>query len=78
MAKKKKSAGPAFDPEFMEKQKASLRRKIRQVIYFNEKEMAAIDEYCSRFNVTAKSSLLREAIMERILKELDDSHPTLF
>lgn len=78
MAKKKKSACPAFDPEYMEKQKASLRRKLRQVIYFNEKEMAAIDEYCSRFNVSTKSSLLREAIMERILKELDESHPTLF
>ncbi|MCR5003275.1 MAG: hypothetical protein K5984_02805 [Bacteroidales bacterium] len=78
MARKKKTVSPVFDPEFLEKQKAALRRTRRQVIYFNEKEMAAIDEYCSRFNVTAKSSLIREAVMERILMELEENHPTLF
>ncbi len=62
----------------MQKQKDSLRRKNKQVICFNDKEMAAIDEYCSRFGVRNKSALFREAIMTHILGELSDKYPTLF
>lgn len=76
MARKKNISG--VDPAFIERHKASLLRKNRQVIYLNDKEMAAIDEYCARFNVRARSVLLREAVMEKILSELDNSHPTLF
>lgn len=77
LARKKKTS-PALDPEIFEKRRESLRRKHRQVIYLNESEMAAVKEYCSRFNVKARSSIFRQATMERVLKELDDSHPTLF
>ena len=66
------------DPAFLEKQRASLLRKHRQVIYLNDKEMAAIDEYCARFNVETRAVLLREAVMEKVLSELDNAHPTLF
>ena len=66
------------DPAFLKKQRASLLRKHRQVIYLNDKEMAAIDEYCARFNVEARAVLLREAVMEKVLSELDNAHPTLF
>ncbi len=76
MAKKKK--GPAVDPEYLKKQKASLVRKHRQVIYLNDSEMAAIDRYCEKFRVQAKASLYREAIMEKVLSALEDNHPTLF
>ena len=69
---------PGVDPDFIERQKASLVRKNRQVIYLNDKEMAAIDEYCARFKVRARAVLLREAVMEKVLSELDNSHPTLF
>lgn len=62
----------------MERHKASLVRKNRQVLYFNEKEMSAIDEYCRRFKISSKSALYRQAIMEHILSELDENHPTLF
>lgn len=44
----------------------------------NDSEMAAINRYCDRFRVNTKASLFREAIMEKILSELDDNHPTLF
>lgn len=74
--KKVKSSG--IDPEYLKKQKASLVRKHRQVIYLNDSEMAAINRYCDRFRVNTKASLFREAIMEKILSELDDNHPTLF
>jgi hypothetical protein len=76
VAKKKK--GPAVDPEYLKKQKASLVRKHRQVIYLNDSEMAAIDRFCEKFRVQAKASLYREAIMEKILSALEDNHPTLF
>lgn len=62
----------------MERHKASLVRNNRQVLYFNAKEMAAIDEYCNRFKISSRSALYRQAIMEHILSELEENHPTLF
>ena len=76
MAKKRKIAG--VDPAYLEKQKAALLRKNSYVLYFNDSEMAAIDEYCTRFKVHAKASLFREAIMSKLLSELEENHPTLF
>ena len=79
MAKtKKKKAGPAVDPEYLKKQREALVRRHRQVIYLNDSEMAAIRQYCDKFRVGTKAVLFREAIMEKVLKELDDNHPTLF
>ena len=77
LARKKKSS-PAPDPEIFEKRRESLRRKHRQVIYLNDSEMAAIEEYCSRFKVHAKATLFREAILSKVLSELEENHPTLF
>ena len=76
MARKRKI--PGVDPAYLEKQKAALLRKNRYVLYFNDSELAAIDEYCTRFGVRAKASLMREAIMQKILSELEENHPTLF
>ncbi|MBO5563198.1 MAG: hypothetical protein IJ701_04360 [Bacteroidales bacterium] len=76
MAKKKIING--VDPAFLEKQKAALLRKNRYVLYFNDSELAAINEYCSRFKVHAKAALFREAIMSKLLSELEENHPTLF
>ncbi|MDO5442384.1 MAG: hypothetical protein Q4G10_01805 [Bacteroidia bacterium] len=69
---------PAVAPDFLDKQKESLKRTHRQVIYLNDHELAAIDEYCRQFKISAKSALCRQAIMERILAGLDENHPTLF
>lgn len=76
--KRNSKKNPAVSPDFLDKQRASLRRTHRQVIYLNEKELAAIDEYCRQFKISAKSALYRQAIMERILAGLDQNHPTLF
>ncbi len=73
-SKKSRSAKSAF----VVRHRDELLRKHRQVIYFNDPEMAAIDEYCSRFKVHAKASLFREAIMDKVLTELEENHPTLF
>ncbi len=77
MAKKKKISS-TVDPEYLKKQKEALVRRHRQVIYLNDSEMAAIQQYCDKFRVGTKTVLFREAIMEKILKELDDNPPTLF
>ena len=78
MAKRKKSPVSSVDPEYLKKQKAALVRKHRQIIYLNDSELAAINRYCEQFRVNAKASLYREAIIEKVLSELDDNHPTLF
>ena len=74
----KKKITRVIDPEYLKKQKAALVRRHRQVIYLNDSEMAAINQYCEKFRVGTKTVLFREAIMEKVLKELDDNHPTLF
>lgn len=78
MAAKRKKSTPAIAPDFLERQRAQLRRSHRQVIYLNDKELAAIDEYCRQFKISGKSSLYRRIIMERILEGLDENHPKLF
>ena len=77
MAKKRKISS-SIDPEYRKKQKEALVRRHRQVIYLNDSEMAAIQQYCDKVRVGTKTVLFREAIMEKILKELDDNPPTLF
>ena len=75
---RKKIAPSGVDPEYRRKQKDSLLRRHRQVIYLNDREMAAIRQYCDKFGISTKSVLFREATMEKILTELNDNHPTLF
>lgn len=69
---------PGVDPEYLLKQKQMLLRRNRHVLLFNDSEVAAIEQYCSRFNVHSKSALFREAIMDKVLTELEENHPTLF
>ena len=69
---------PGVDPAYLEKQRIQLLRKNRYVLLFNDSEMAAIDEYCSRFKVHAKAPFFREVIMSKILTDLEENHPTLF
>jgi hypothetical protein len=78
MAKRKRKSTGGVDPEYLKKQRASLVRKHRQVIYLNDSEMAAIKAYCETFRVGTKAALYRKAIMEKILSELEDNPPTLF
>lgn len=77
MARKRKYTGPV-DPEYLHKQKEALLRKNKQVIYLNDSEVAAINAYMHKFRPHSKASLLREIIMEKILSELEENHPTLF
>ena len=78
MARKKKKVIPQVDPAYLDKQREMLLRRNRVVLLFNDSELAAVDEYCSRFNVHSRSTLFREAIMTKVLTELEENHPTLF
>lgn len=78
MAKKRRKKGTGIDPDFMVRRREALKRSHRKVIYFNSLELAAIDEYCSRFKVSSRSALIRQATMQRILEGLEQNHPTLF
>lgn len=75
---RKSRKSSSVDPSYLDRQKDSLKRKYRKTTLFNEQELAAIDEYCRRFKVSSRSALVREALMERVLKGLEENHPTLF
>ena len=75
---RKSSKSSSVDPSYLDRQKDSLKRKYRKTTLFNEQELSASDEYCRRFKVSSRSALVREALMERVLKGLEENHPTLF
>lgn len=78
MGRKKKSRYTGVDPQYLEKQRESLRRVYRKSVLFNRQELAAIDEYCERYKVESRSALIRKTLMEKVLEGLDKSNPTLF
>ena len=80
MSRVKKSRKKAQTPsaEYLVRHREELLRKHRQVIYLNDREMAAISAYCSRFQVRHRSALLRDAIMSRVLETLGEHPPSLF
>lgn len=76
MARRKKTSAP--DPFYLDKQREALLRKRRYTLLFNDSEIAAINQYCDKFSVHSRSTLFREAILSKVLSELDENHPTLF
>ena len=78
MARKKSNKVAGVDPAYFDKQRESLLRTHRKTVFFNDKELDAIQEYCRRFKVNSRSALIRQAVMERVLRGLEENHPTLF
>ena len=78
MGRKKSNKVAGVDPAYFDKQREALRRVHRKSVFFNDKEIAAIQEYCRRFKVSSRSALIRQAVMERVLRGLEENHPTLF
>ena len=78
MGKRKNNKLQAVDPAYFDKQRESMLRVHRKAVLFNAGELAAIDEYCRRFKVGSRSALIRQAVMERVLRGLEENHPTLF
>ena len=78
MGKRKNNKLQTVDPAYFDKQRESMLRVHRKSVLFNAGELAAIDEYCRRFKVGSRSALIRQAVMERVLRGLEENHPTLF
>jgi hypothetical protein len=55
-----------------------LKRTNRLSLMLNDREMRALNIYCSRYRIKNKSEFLRGTIMQAILKRFDDEHPTLW
>jgi hypothetical protein len=56
----------------------SLKRKARQTIRFNNRELSAIQQYCDKFKVKNKSRFMREVIITEVLRKFDENYPTLW
>lgn len=73
-----------ISPDFLSKEKEALVRKNRVTILLNDKELEAVKRYRETLrkkpHVAAPtiSSICREAIMENVLKGLEENAPTLF
>ena len=53
-------------------------REHRISILLNESELRTLDRFCSRYDVSNRSRLIRETLMRAILKQIDNDQPTLF
>ncbi len=78
MGKRKNNKIQGVDPAYFDKQRESMLRTHRKTVLFNDKELEAIGEYCRRFKVSSRSALIRQSVMERVLRGLEENHPTLF
>jgi len=45
---------------------------------FNNREIQALNAYCSKYQITNKSRFMRETIITVILKKVDKDYPTLW
>jgi hypothetical protein len=55
-----------------------LLRKNRHALLFNNRELKAIEAYCSRYKVENKSKFMRETILSEVHKKFDEDYPSLF
>lgn len=56
----------------------TLRRKHKQQILLNDYEIDAFNQYCKKNKINNKSQIIREALFTKVLRSLEDNHPTLF
>ena len=54
------------------------RRTHKVTISLNDSEMRALQRYCDKYTVRNRSKLIRETLMQNILKRFDKDSPTLF
>ena len=79
MAKKSKKSGrPSVPASLGRTSRGELLRKYRKTILLNEKEVAAISQYCAKYKIRSKSAFIRNVVMSHILSEMDENYPKLF
>lgn len=59
-------------------QQQRQKRIHRVSILLNESELRALNHYCDRYTVTNRSRLIRETLIQNILKRFEKDQPTLF
>lgn len=65
-------------PDFRSRERKALVRRNRVVVFLNDMESDALKRYQSALKGKPKSVICREAIMEKVIKGLDENQPTLF
>lgn len=78
MGRKSNHAKQSLPPDLRAVQRAASIRKYRKTVLFNERELSAINQYCEKYGVRAKSALFRNIIISHILQQADDNYPKLF
>lgn len=79
MAKRKKpSKKHTLNPDFQSRREASLARKHRKTVLFNEKEISVINSYCKKYSITNKSAFIRGVVISHILEQVNENYPKLF
>ncbi|MBO4570866.1 MAG: hypothetical protein J5699_02930 [Bacteroidales bacterium] len=78
MAKKSKKSGRPVPVNLGLSGRGELLRKYRKTILLNEKEVAAISQYCAKYKIRSKSAFIRNVVMSHILSEMDENYPKLF
>jgi len=75
---KKRSKKQKLSPDIIAKERDELIRRHRKTILFNEREMSLIEQYCTKYKISSKSTLFRDIIISHILQQVDDNYPKLF
>jgi len=53
-------------------------RRNRITFMLNDKEMAALGRLYAKYKVRNKSKFLREAVMNTVIRRLEEDYPSLF
>jgi len=75
---KKRSKKQKLSPDIIAQERDELIRRHRKTILFNEREMSLIEQYCTKYKISSKSTLFRDIIISHILQQVDDNYPKLF
>lgn len=67
-----------LSPDFQSKQRESMVRRHRVVVYMNDLELDALDRYRAILKDKPRAPLCREAIMKQVFEGLEENQPTLF
>ena len=54
------------------------RRNNKVTVFFNDKEMDAIDAYCKKYKIEGRAALMRDFTLRAVMGKLLEDYPTLF
>lgn len=67
-----------LSPDFASRERDALVRRNRVVFFLNDREIEALKRYQTLLKNKSKASICREAVMEKVVRGLDENQPTLF